>query len=111
MLLRAQGDHRLEPWGIARDGLRRVALENIREDKPRLQLRELHADTGARAAPEGKVRSGRNLLFVLRIPALWFEYLRIPPDRRQAINDPLAQNDQRTGRHARSIPCTLSRLP
>src|SRR6266852_8673181 len=103
MLLRAQGDHRLEPWGIARDGLRRVALENIREDKPRLQLRERHADTGARAASEGKVRSGRDLLFVRRIPALWFEHLRVPPDSRQAMRDPLAQDDQRTGGQAHVI--------
>src|SRR5260370_37631304 len=97
MLLRAQGDHRLDPWGIARDGLRRVALENTREDKPCLQLRERHADKGARAASEGKVRSGRDLLFVRRIPALWFEHLRVPPDSRQAMNDPLAKDDQRTG--------------
>src|SRR6266702_571441 len=103
MLLRAQGDHRLEPGGIARDRLRRVTLENICEDKPCLQLRERHADTGARAASEGKVRSRRDLLLVRRIPALWFEYLRVPPDSRQAMRDPLAQDDQRTGGQAHVI--------
>src|SRR6266516_4493566 len=103
MLFRAQGDHRLEPRGIAGDGLRRVALEYTREDKPRFQLCERHADASARAAPEGEVRSGRDLLFVRRIPALWFERLRVPPDSRQAMNDPLAQDDQRTNRQAHTV--------
>src|SRR5215472_4926714 len=103
MLLWAQGDHRLEPWSITRNRLRRVALENIREDKPRLQLRERHPDTCARAASEGKVCTRRDLLFVRRVPALRFEHLCVPPDSRQAMNDPLAQDDQRTGGQAHTV--------
>src|SRR5713101_5514099 len=103
MLLWPQGDHRMEPRGIAREKLRGIALENICEDKPCLQLRERHPDRGARATSEGKVRSGRDLLFVRRIPALWFEYLRVPPDSRQAMRDPLAQDDQRTSGQAHVI--------
>ena len=95
MLFRAQGDYRLEARGIARSGLRRVVLENTRENKPCLHLCERHADTGARAASEGEVRSGRDLLPVRRIPALGFERLRVLPDIGQAMNDPLAQDDQR----------------
>src|SRR6266536_5338836 len=103
MLFRAQGDYRLEARGIARSGLRRVVLENTRENKPSLQLCERHPDTGARAASEGEVRSGRDLLPVRRIPALGFEHLRLLPDIGQAMNDPLAQDDHCTDRQAYTV--------
>src|SRR5712692_8638343 len=103
MPFRAQGDHRLEPRGIARSGLRRVVLENTRENNPGLQLRERHPDAGARAASEGEVRSRRDLLAVRRIPALRFEHFRVLPDSGQAMNDPLAQDEQRPNRQAYAI--------
>src|SRR2546422_340347 len=98
MPFRAQGDYRLELGSIARDRLRCVTLEDTRENKPRLQLCERHADTGARAASEGEVRSWRDLLPVRRVPALRFEHLRALPDIGQAMSDPLAQDDKRTNR-------------
>src|SRR2546421_1449174 len=103
MLFRAQGDYRLEARGIARSGLRRVVLENTRENKPRLHLGERHPDTGAWATSEGEVRSGRDLLSVRRIPALGFEHLRVLPDIGQAMNDPLAQDDHCTDRQAHTV--------
>src|SRR5215467_15573513 len=103
MLFRAQGDDLLESGGIAGDGLRCIALEYTREDKPRFQLCERHADASARAAPEREICPRRNLLFVRRVPALWFERLCVPPDSRQAMYDPLAQNDQRANRQAHTV--------
>src|SRR5712692_6500576 len=103
MLFGAQSDHRLETRGIARNGLRRVVLEDTRENKPRLQLGERHTDTGARAASEGEVRTGRDLLPIRGIPAFRFEHLRVLPDIGQAMNDPLAQDDQRTNRQPNAI--------
>src|SRR5436305_15350524 len=103
MLFRAQGDHRLESRGIARRRLRRVVLENTGENEPRLQLGERHANTGARAASEGKVCSRRDLLLVGRVPTLGFEGFRVLPDIRQAMNDPLAQGDHCTDWQAYAI--------
>src|SRR5712692_1285181 len=103
MLFRAQGDRRLEPRGIARGGLRRVVLENSRKNKPCLQLCERHPDTGARAASEREVRPWRDLLPMCGIPTLRFEHLRVLPDIGQAMNDPLAQDDQRTNRQPNAI--------
>src|ERR687883_956598 len=103
MLFRTQGDHRLEPWSIARNRLRGVALENTRENKPRLQLCQWHPNAGARATSEGEIRSGWDLLTVRRIPALRSKHLRILPDIGQAMNNPLAQDDQRTNRQTHTI--------
>ena len=103
MLFRTQGDYRLEARGVARRGLRRVVLENTRENKPCLHLCERHADTGARAASEGEICSGRDLLPVRRIPALGFERLRVLPDIGQAMNDPLAQDDPRADPQAYTV--------
>src|SRR5260370_36155733 len=98
MPFRAQGDHRLEPRSIARSGLRRVVLEDTRENNPGLQLSERHAYTDTRAASEGEIRSRRDLLLICGIPALRFEHFRVLPDSGQAMNDPLAHDEQRPNR-------------
>src|SRR6266566_8221658 len=94
----AQGNYWLESWCITRDRLRCVALQNAREDRFGLQLREWHAYTGARSSSKGKIRSRRDLLLLCRIPALRFEYLCVLPDFGQAMHNPLAQDKQSTGR-------------
>src|SRR5271157_4610298 len=103
MPFRAQRDHRLEPGGIARHRLRRIALENTRENNPGLQLREWHSDTDSRASSKGEVCSWRDLLLLRWIPAFRFEYLRVLPDFGQAMHDPLAQDKQRTNRQLYTI--------
>src|SRR6266851_6139457 len=92
----AQGNHWLESWCITRDRLRRVALQNAREDNLGLQLREWHTDTGARASSKGKICSGRDLLLFRWIPTLRFEHLRVLPDFGKAMHHPLTQDEQRT---------------
>src|SRR5438067_10247055 len=109
MPFRAQGNDRLRPRSIARDRLRRVVLEKTRENKPCLQLCQRHPNTSTWATSEGEIRSGRDLLPVRRIPALRFEHLRILPNIRQAMNDPLTQDDQRTNWQTHSIQFELFR--
>src|SRR5947209_9102838 len=100
MSFRAQGDRRLKPRRIARHRLWSVVLENACENHPGFQLRERHPDTHARSTSEGEVRSRRNLLTIFRVPTLGFEHLCILPDSRQAMYDPLTQDDQRSHRQA-----------
>src|SRR5260370_7854457 len=103
MLLRAQGDYWLEPGCIAGRGLQRVVLEDTGENNPGLQLRERHADAGARAAAKGKVCSLGNLLLVCWIPALRSEGIRVLPDFGKPMHDPLPHNDPVADRRTHAI--------
>src|SRR5450755_3863462 len=92
-----QRDERLESWLVVGRRLRCVALVERREDHLRLKLCEGHADADARSAAEGEVRAWRHLLAVARVPALRAELVGFVPDLGGALNDPLAQHEQRSG--------------
>src|SRR6202043_657056 len=93
----AQGNHRLKSRSVAGDGARRVVLEDGGENHFGLQLREGHANAGARATAEWEVGTRWGARLVGRVPTLRAEDLRVAPDVGQAMDDPLAQDEHRSG--------------
>lgn len=80
-------------WIRVRDQLKRVLIENRRQNDLHFHTRESHTDTVARPTTEREIRVLRTVAFACK--PFWTEGFRVVPPRGITVGRPLGQDQGR----------------